>query len=163
MDEFISNETPPVAPATDTLPFRRPADYYSTPGSDLRPLLPRSVGTGCGWAALIFVMALFALGAFAPRSGAILDMLFGKIQDDLTPHFTRDVTPAQKSAFAAEMATLRASAKAGTLKLDSTESFLHLATEVDADEKIDHAEVDKLIAALRNVNRRGTNPVAVHP
>jgi hypothetical protein len=163
MDEFISNETPPVAPASDTLPFRRPADYYSTPGNDLRPLFPPSVATGCGWASLVFVVALFVLGAFAPRSGAILDMLFGKIQDDLTPHFTRDVTPAQRSAFAAEMTTLRAAAKAGTLKLDSTESFLHLATEVDADEKIDHAEADKLIAAVRNVNRRVTKPVAGHP
>jgi hypothetical protein len=51
------------------------------------------------------------------------------------------------------MKTLRASAKAGKLKLDKTQSFLKLATEVDSDEKIDPAEADKLIAAVRDVNR----------
>lgn len=156
MDDITPYESQPVAPpqpAADPLPFRRPADYYSTPGTELRPLFPRWVPMGCGWAALLFVIALFVAGAVAPRSGSILDMLFGKIQDDMTSHFTRDVTPAQKAAFAAEMKTLRAAASAGKLRLDRTQSFLHLATEVDADEKIDHAEADKLIAAVRDVNR----------
>ena len=70
-----------------------------------------------------------------------------------TAHFTKDVTPAQKAAFDAEMKTLRASANSGKLKLDKTQTFLRLATDVDADEKIDHAEADKLIAAVRDVNR----------
>ena len=108
---------------------------------------------GCGWAALVFVVLLFVGGAFVPRSGSILDMLFGKIQDDMTPHFTKDVTPVQKAEFNAEMKTLRAAASAGKLKLDKTQSFLKLATEVDGDEKIDPAEAGKLIAALRDVNR----------
>jgi len=157
MDEF-NPDLPPVAapppePTPDPLPFRRPADYYSTPGSDLRPLFPRWVPAGCGWAALAFVVLLFVAGALAPKSGSVLDMLFGKIQDDIASHFAKDVTPAQKATFAAEMKTLRASASQGKLKLDKTQSFLHLATDVDADEKIDHAEVDKLIAAVREVNR----------
>jgi len=108
---------------------------------------------GCGWVSLVFVVLLFVAGAFAPRSGSVLDMLFGKIQDDMTPHFARDVTPVQKAEFIAEMKTLRAAATAGKLKLDKTQSFLRLATEVDADEKIDHAEADKLIESLREVNR----------
>jgi hypothetical protein len=156
MDEFTL-DTPPVAPppepAPDPLPFRRPADYYSTPGSNLRPLFPRWVPIGCGWAALAFVVLLFVAGALAPKSGSVLDMLFGKIQDDIAEHFTKDVNAAQKAAFAAEMKTLRASASHGKLKLDKTQSFLRLATDVDADEKIDPAEVDKLIAAVREVNR----------
>lgn len=108
---------------------------------------------GCGWAALGFVVLLFIAGAFAPRSGSILEMLFGKIGDDIVSHFQADVTPTQKAAFGAEMKTLLASAAAGKLKLDRTQSFLHLATEVDSDEKIDHAEADKLIASVREVNR----------
>lgn len=157
MDEFTPLEpqpgTLPPEPAPDPLPFRRPADYYAAPGTELRPIFPRWVPTGCGWAALVFVVLLFVVGAFAPRSGAILDMLFGKIQDDMTPHFTKAVTPQQKAEFNAEMKTLRAAASAGKLKLDKTQSFLKLATEVDGDEKIDPAEADKLIAALRDVNR----------
>jgi len=156
MDEFNS-DLAPVAPspepAPDSLPFRRPADYYSTPGSDLRPLFPRWVPAGCGWAALGFVVLLFIAGALAPKSGSVLDMLFGKIQDDISGHFTKDVNAAQKAEFAAEMKTLRASASRGKLKLDKTQSFLRLATDVDADEKIDHAEADKLIAAVREVNQ----------
>jgi hypothetical protein len=157
MDEFNSTAPPPAAtppePAADALPFRRPADYYSRPGSDRRPLFPRWVPIGCGWAALIFVVLLFVAGALAPNSGAALEWVFGKIETDMTPHFTKDVTPAQKAVFAAEMKTLRASTKAGKLKLDKTQTFLKLATDVDSDEKIDPAETDKLIAAVRDINR----------
>jgi len=108
---------------------------------------------GCGWAAIAFVVVMFAAGALAPRSGSLLDMLFGKIQEDLVQHFSRDVTPDQKASFAAEMAIMRAAARDGKLRLDKTQTFLRLATDVDADEKIDHAEADKLIAAVRDVNR----------
>ncbi len=108
---------------------------------------------GCGWASLVFVIALFIFGALAPKSGSILEMLFGKIEEDMTPHFQRDVTAQQKAAFAAEMKLLRSSAAAGKLKLDKTQTFLRLATDVDADEKIDHIEADKLIAAVRAINR----------
>jgi hypothetical protein len=157
MDDFTPIEPPPAAPlpepATVALPFRRPADYYAAPASDRRPLVPRGVPIGCGWASVVFVILLFAAGAFAPRSGALLDKLFGSIGDDIAKHFTGDVTPVQKAAFAAEMKTLRAAASDGKLKLDKTQSFLKLATDVDADDKVDHAEADKLIAALRDVNR----------
>jgi hypothetical protein len=114
MDEFTPLEPQPVVlppePPADPLPFRRPADYYAAPGPDLRPIFPRWVPMGCGWAGLVFVVLLFAVGAFAPRSGAILDWAFGKIQSDMTPHFTKDVTPVQKAEFNAEMKTLRAAA-----------------------------------------------------
>jgi hypothetical protein len=158
MDEFNFTAPPPAVPpapepAADALPFRRPADYYSTPDSTLRPLFPKWVPIGCGWAALVFVVLLFVGGALAPKSGVALEWLFGKIQTDMTPHFAKNVTPAQKAEFAAEMKTLRASAKAGKLKLDKTQTFLKLATDVDSDEKIDPAETDKLIAAVRDVNR----------
>ncbi len=157
MNDFTPIEPPPAAPLTEpaavALPFRRPADYYASPGSDLRPLVPRKVPIGCGWASVVFVILLFAAGAFAPRSGALLGKLFGMIGDDIVKHFSSDVTPVQKAAFAAEMNALRAAASEGKLKLDKTQSFLKLATDVDADEKVDHAEADKLIAALRDVNR----------
>jgi hypothetical protein len=150
--QSVEQQAPPVPPA-EPLPFVRPADYYSTPGSKLRPLFPRWVPMGCGWVSLVFVILMFAAGTLAPRSGSLLDMLFGKIQEDLAQHFTRDVTAAQKASFAAEMGIMRAAARNGKLKLDRTQTFLHLATDLDADEKINHAEADKLIAAVRDVNR----------
>src|SRR5216684_2776420 len=160
LDEDILHEPLPEAPQPgpkmDSLPFLRPADYYSTTGTNLRPLFPRWVPVGCGWASLVFVIALFAAGAFAPHSGSVLDWLFGKIQSDITAHFSRDVTPDQRTVFNMEMKTLRASANAGKLRLDKTEPFLRLATEVDGDEKVDHAEADKLIRALQDVNRSVT-------
>jgi hypothetical protein len=157
MDEFNPTEPPPVAlppePVADSLPFRRPADYYAAPEKDLRPLFPRRVPIGCGWASVGLVILLFAVGALAPRSGSVFGWLFGKIGSDIPPHFQRDVTPVQKAAFAAEIKTLRAAANAGKLKLDKTQSFLKLVTDVDGDEKVDHAEADKLIAAARELNR----------
>jgi hypothetical protein len=157
LDDITPNELqpaqPPPAPAPNPLPFQRPADYYSNPESRLRPLFPRWVPIGCGWVSLVFVIALFAAGTLAPKSGVILDMLFGTIQDDLAKHFAKDVTAAQKASFAAEMKTMRDAAKNGKLKLDRTQKFLRLATEVDGDEKIDPAEADKLTAAARDVNQ----------
>jgi len=157
MDDFTPIEPPPATPlpepAAAALPFLRPADYYAAPGNDLRPLVPRRVPIGCGWASVVFVILLFAAGALAPRSGALLGKLFGSIGDDIDKHFTSDVTPVQRAAFAAEMKRLRAAASEGKLKLDKTQSFLKLATDVDGDDRVDHAEADKLIAALRDVNR----------
>ena len=157
MDDITPNELqlgePPPAPAPNPLPFQRPAEYYSAPEPSLRPLFPRWVPIGCGWVSVVFVITLFAAGTLAPKSGSILDMLFGKIQDDLVQHFAKDVTPAQKASFAAEMKTMRDAAKNGKLKLDRTQTFLKLATELDGDEKVDQAEADKLIAAARDVNR----------
>jgi hypothetical protein len=151
MDEFNFTAPPPVAPQPqppdDALPFRRPADYYSTPEINRRPLFPKWVPIGCGWVAVVFVVLFFIAGTLAPKSGSALEWVFGKIQTDMTPHFAKDVTPAQKAEFTAEMKTLRESAKAGKLKLDKTQTFLKLATDVDP------AEMDKLIAALRDVNR----------
>ena len=106
-----------------------------------------------GVTAFVFVVLFFVAGALAPKSGTALEWVFGKLETDMTPHFTKNVTPAQKAEFAAEMKTLRASAKSGKLKLDKTQTFLKLCTEVDSDEKIDPAEADKLIAAVRDVNR----------
>ncbi|MEA2339750.1 MAG: hypothetical protein QOE82_3757 [Thermoanaerobaculia bacterium] len=157
MDEFNSSTPQPVAlppePVPDNLPFTRPADYYSDPTHKLRPLFPRWVPMGCGWASLAFIVLLFVAGALAPSSGKFLDWLFGKFQTDLAGHFTKDVTPAQKATWNAEMKTLRTAASHGKLQLDKTQSFLRLATDVDADEKIDPKETDKLIAAARDVNR----------
>ena len=157
MDDITPNELhplePPPAPAPNPLPFQRPAEYYSNTESRLRPLFPRWVPIGCGWLSLVFVIALFAAGTLAPKSGVILDMLFGKIQDDLAQHFAKDVTAAQKASYASEMKTMRTAAKNGKLKLDRTQKFLRLATELDGDEKIDHGEADKLIAAAHDVNR----------
>jgi len=160
MDEFNPIAPQPVSlppePVADSLPFRRPADYYAAQGKELRPLFPRWVPIGCGWAAVALVVVLFAAGALAPKSGSVLDWLFGKINEDITSHLQRDVTAAQKAALAAEMKTLRASANAGRLKLEKTQSFLTLVTEVAGDEKMDHADDDKLIAAMRDVNRSVT-------
>ncbi len=99
------------------------------------------------------MVLLFAAGAFAPRSGVILDWGFGKLEEDLTHSFSTDVTVVQRMAFATEMRAMRTAARNGKLKLDSTQKFLKLATEVDGDDKIDHAEADKLIGAVREVNR----------
>jgi hypothetical protein len=157
MDEFNPTEPQPVAlppePVADPLPFRRPADYYAATEKDLRPLFPRWVPIGCGWAAVTFVVLLFIAGSLAPKSGSALDWLFGRISDDITAHFQRDVTATQKAEFGAEMKSLRAAASAGRIRLDKTQSFLNLVTEVDGDEKINQAEADKLIAAMRDLNR----------
>src|SRR5437763_12118625 len=90
-------------------PFRRPADYYSTPIGDAKPLFPRWVPYGCGTAAIVFLIVVCAGGFFAVHGGMgqLLDMMFGSMQTEIDKMFTKEVSPAQKAAFEREMKTMR--------------------------------------------------------
>lgn len=143
---------PPV-PEPEPLPFRRPADHYAS-DAPIRPLVPRGVSLGCGWAALALVILIFALGAFAPRMTSIIDLVFGRLQDEIAHSFTRDVTPAQKSAFNGEFGTLRARLRGGQARLDRLQPLLKTISDVSGDEKVTPPEADRLIGAIRDANRQ---------
>src|SRR5437867_6165538 len=88
-----------------TLPFRRPADYYSSPVGDARPLFPRWVPYGCGGAAILVLIAVFGLGLLAARGGIgpLFELMFATMEGEIDKMFTRDVTPNEKAVFAEEM------------------------------------------------------------
>ena len=144
----------PPPPEPRPLPFRRPADYYAAPLSEVRPLFPRWVPFGCGTASLLMIVVLFAAGAWAGsgKGGSIFATLFSTMQDEMHDMFTKDVTPAQKAAFDAEMNAMRTNLANGKISIDHLQPLLHSIRDASIDSKITPAEAAQLTKAAHDVN-----------
>jgi len=150
-------EVPPEAEQRfPSLPFRRPADYYSTPVSGARPLFPQWVPFGCGTASIVVLLLVLALGAAVSRGalGELLDLMFGTMQSEIDKMFTPDVTPPQRAALDAEMKTMRASIRANRLSLDHLQPLLRSMREVSSDEHVTPAETQQLTRQIHEINNR---------
>jgi len=136
------------------LPFRRPADYYSTPTGDAKPLFPRWVPYGCGAAAIVLLIAIFVSGVFAARGGMgqLFDFMFGSMQGEIDKMFTKDVTAAQKAAFDSEMKSMRDLVRQNRLPIDRLQPLLRTMREVTSDESVTPAEADQLTKEMHEIN-----------
>ena len=154
MDEIIPDAPPDGEHPSATLPFPRPADYYSSPVGDARPLFPRWVPYGCGTASIILLLLVFALGA-AFSSGALgelLELMFASMQGEIDRMFTPDVNAAQKAAFDAEMKKMRESIRTNRLTLDRMQPLLRTMREVASDERVTPAEAEQLTREIHGIN-----------
>ena len=154
MDELIPDAPPEGKHASAALPFRRPADYYSSPVGEARPLFPRWVPYGCGTASIILLLMVFALGA-AFSSGALgelLEVMFATMQGEIDKMFTPDVNAAQKAAFDAEMKKMRDSIRTNRLTLDRMQPLLRTMREVASDERVTPAEAEQLTREMHEIN-----------
>lgn len=149
MDEITSAASPPPTP-----PFRRPADYYSTPTGDAKPLFPRWVPYGCGTAAIVVLIVVFVGGVFAVRGGmgTLLDMMFGSMDTEIGKMFTKDVTAPQKAGFEREMKTMRDAVRSNRLRVDRLQPLLKTMRDVTSDERVTPAETDQLIKQMHELN-----------
>jgi hypothetical protein len=140
------------APAST--PFRRPADYYSTPIGDAKPLFPRWVPYGCGAAAIVILIVVFAGGVFAVRGGMgqLFDIMFGSMQTEIDKMFTKDVSPAQKAAFEREMKTMRDAVRQNRLRVDRLQPLLRTMRDATSDEQVTPAETDELTKEMHQLN-----------
>lgn len=110
---------------------------------------------GCGTAAIVALVVVFAGGVAASRGGmgSIFDLMFSSIQSEVEKVFTKDVTPAQKAEFEAEMKTMREAIRANRIRMDRLQPLLRSIREVSDDERVTPAETDRLIQELREVNK----------
>ena len=145
----------PTPPEPRPLPFRRPADYYSSPLSEVRPIFHRAVPLGCGAASIVAILILFVGGAVAAsgKGGTLFAALFGTMTDEIHGMFTKDVTAAQKSAFDAEMKTLRANLAEGKISMDALQPMLRTIRDTSGDSSVTAKETETLTKAARDVNR----------
>lgn len=136
------------------LPFRRPADYYSTPTGDAKPLFPRWVPYGCGTAAIVLLVVVFVGGVFAARGGMgqMFDFMFGSMQGEIDKMFTKDVTPAERAAFDNEMKTMRDAVRQNRLPIDRLQPLLRTMRDVTSDEHVTPAEADQLTKEMHQIN-----------
>src|SRR5438132_5954439 len=159
LDEITPSPAPPGSePPTPppSLPFRRPADYYSTPVGEARALFPRWVPFGCGTASILVLIVVFILGAIAARGGLgiAVEMVFGTMQGEIDKMFTPDVKPTDKAAFDAEMKALRDSVRQNRVRMDRLQPLLRTIREVSADEKVTPAEAQQLTREIHGINAR---------
>lgn len=114
-------------------------------------MLPRWVPFGCGTAALIALLILFVGGAIAGSGGAgmIFEMVFGTMQDEIDGMFTKQVQPAQKTAFDNEMKALRERMKGPGVSVEKLQPLLRAIREASSDGKVTPEEADALTGAVR--------------
>ena len=143
---------PPVPPAPS---FRRPADYYSSPIEEVRPVFPRWVPYGCGTASIVLLIALVA-GAAGVSSGAfgeLFELVFASMQGEIDKMMTADVKPPQKAAFDAEMKRMRDAIRNNRLKIDQLQPLMRAVREASSDEKVTAPEVDRLMKQIHALNQ----------
>lgn len=147
-------EVPPPPPVRPALPFRLPAEYYSSP--DRPPaIFPRAVPMGCGTASLVFLIVFFAGGAVISRGGGgvFMDSLFGKLQSEIDGEFTKDVPAAQRAEFDAQFNRLRARLKGQHADFKRLQPLLRKISETTGDSKVTPDEAKSLTDALRDANK----------
>ena len=149
LDEIIPGASPPPS-----LPFRRPADYYATPAGDAKPLFPRWVPYGCGTAAIVLILVVFAGGYFAVHGGMgqLMDLMFSSMQGEVEKMFSKDVSASQKTAFANEMKTMRDKVRQNRLPVDRLQPLLQTMRDVTEDEHVTPAEADRLTREMHELN-----------
>ena len=148
-------DNPEITP--EPLPFRRPADYYSSPVHEVKPIFPRWVPFGCGTAAIVLIILLVGI-ATAVSSGAFagaFDFMFASMQSEVDKMMTADVKPPQKAAFDSEMKTMRAAVRDRRLKIDALQPLMRTMRDVVTDERVTPAEVDQLTREIHALNTPG--------
>ena len=158
------DETNPGSPAPPaSLPFRRPADYYSSPAGDVKRIFPKWVPYGCGSAAIVLLIVVFLAGIFAARGGMgqLLDFMFGSMQGEIDKMFTKDVQPPQKAAFDREMNAMRDRVRQNRLPIDRLQPLLRDLRDAVSDQRVTPAEAEKLTNEMHALNT-GQKPAATH-
>ena len=138
---------PPAEPTRR--PFRFPAEYYCAPLSDVRPIFPRWVPVGCGSAAAVILLVMFAAGALfsGPRFGEVMDVVVGTSLGELRGMYAPDISPAEKQRFETEVEHMRQRLRAGTLPVKNLQPFIKEMQHVIADKRVTAEELDRLTAA----------------
>jgi len=154
--EKIDSLTPPPRPVSE--PSRRglplPAEYYSAPPGDRRPLFAPWATAGCGIAAVVLLMAVFAAGYFAAHGGAmrLMTWFISSSRKDIVTMYAKDVTATQKADFDRGMEALQANLGAKRVRLEALQPLLRDMRDAMLDDKVTSDETKKLVTDLQTAN-----------
>ena len=145
-------DSPQITPARE--PFRRPADYYSSPVEDVTPIFARWVPFGCGTASIVLIVALLgvAAGVSTGAFNSVFEMMIASMETEIDKMMTPDVKPPQKAAFDRELKTLRESVRANKVKMDRLQPLMKTMRTAVEDQHVDAREVDQLTRAIHAIN-----------
>ncbi len=132
--------------------WTRPADYYSS--ATPQRVLPEWAPYGCGGAALLVLIVVFAGGAYLSRGGFVqlMDLALGMTIGEMRGMYQKDVTAAQKQSLEREIETLRKSMREETISVQSLQPMLDEIRKATTDEKVNAREADAIAAAARKAN-----------
>lgn len=149
-DTIPSDQTQVPLPTT----YRLPADYYSAPAADVRPIFPRWVPAGCGWASLVFLIVLFTGGAFVARAGmgTMMDFVLGMMETEILRMYAADVTKEQKESLSRELTRLRENVRTERVPIQSLDPVMKSLRKASADEKLTAGEVESLVRDMKKLN-----------
>ena len=129
--------------------FVRPADYYSSATPD--PVLPSWAAYGCGAAAVVVLIVVFAGGAWLARGGftVMMDFAIGMSVAEMKGMYAPDVTPAQKDALDKEVEAMRAKLRDEKIAIPSLQPFLEAIRKTTKDTKVSGEEMKVLLDAAK--------------
>ena len=138
-------------PVDVTRPRRWPSDYYSAPLSEVRPIVPKWVPWGCGGAAILVLLIMFATGALltGSRLSAAIDLLLGMSVGEMKGMYTSEVSDQQKAALDAEITRMREALQAGRISVQEVQPFLQTMQRAVGDDEVTPAEAEELTRAAR--------------
>ena len=162
MSEFAPYETPSPPP---TRGLRLPAEYYSLPPGDIKPLFPRGLRIGCGVASAVFIVGLFAAGGWLSGGGAgrALAWMLGAIQADLGGMYDKEVTRSQQAALDAELLRLQGNVERGRLPITKVQTVLGILRSAISDRRLTRAEVDQITKTAHDANATAAPPGKTSP
>jgi hypothetical protein len=134
--------------------LRLPADYYSAPLSEVRPLFPRWVPLGCGSASLALVLLLFGGGYWIQGGGLerLVSFFLGTMQDELAGMYAKDVPDGEKQALDAAMKSFREDIRTDRVPLTKLQPVMDVVQAAIADKRVTRDEVAKLREAVRKAD-----------
>ena len=148
---FDEPAVPPPPLTVSKRSFRLPADYYAAPLAEVRPIFPAWVPWGCGGAAALFLVILFAGGALltGPRLAGAIDLVLGMTLGELKGMYTPQVTEDQKAAFDGAVETMREDLRQAKIGVQDVQPFLQAVQRTVGDQKVTPAEVERLTEIAR--------------
>jgi hypothetical protein len=132
--------------------FVRPADYYSS--ASPVPVLPSWAAYGCGAAAVVVLIIVFAGGAYLSRGGFVdfMDLAIGMSVAEMKGMYAADVTAAQKDALDGEVEAMRVNLREGKIAVAAVQPFVNVLQKTTSDSKVTPAEVKSLEESARKAN-----------
>ncbi len=126
-----------------------PADYYSS--ATPPPVLPRWASYGCGAAAVVVLVIVFAGGLYLSGGGfgQLMDFTFGMTLGEMRAMYTPEVTQAQKDAMERAIETLRTNVREGKASPASMQPTLQAIQKAIKEETLTPAEVEAITAATK--------------
>jgi hypothetical protein len=143
-----------LTPRPEVPHFTFPAEYYEAPVT-ARPLFPRWVPLGCGWASVVLLLAAFIGGAVIMNFGVgkLMAMLVDTSHGEMKPMYATDVTPAKRAQVDAAIDQISHDLATDKLAYGRLEPLLTVMRDAMGDKRITNAEADQLLAKSVEVRR----------